>query len=303
MRQRHLGSGDFFHHAAHRVGRGRAMRPMLLRRPRHCRQQAAQAGLGVDQELCRGHHLLPRLQPALHHELVADLCPQLHLHGVEFARAIDHIGQGALAGADDGLAGNQQRRLLAALERDLAGHAGLQALAGVGQLQPHAHRARVAVGLRQDAHDARPQHLAGKRRQAHLGLLPQLQRAALRLGYGGLDPDGGQAIHARQAGASGNGHALAHHEFGHQAALGRAYGVDAPGLARALHLGHQGLRHAQQQQPLPGGRRQRLVLERTHRQELALRRHPFGQQQVRQRRAGTDHVARRARIDPLHEAR
>jgi hypothetical protein len=143
----------------------------------------------------------------------------------------------------------------------------------------------------------------GKGRQAQLGGLAQLQRAALRLGHRHLDPDRGQSVHARETRTGGHGHALAHHEFGHQPALGHGHGIQPARFAAAFHLGHQAAGHAQQQQALPGRLGQGLVLERAHREEFALRRHPFGQQQIRQRRARGDHVARCARIDALDEAR
>lgn len=288
MRQRQLGGRHLLDHAAHHEsvgGRGRWRRGAVpvVRRCRRgrrgtCRQHAPQAGFRIDQELRRGHHLLSRREPAVDHQLIAYLRAHLDLHGMELAGSIDHIGQCALAGADDRFAGNKQRGLFVAFERDLAGHAGLQALAGIGHFKPHSHRTGVAVGFGQDAHDARLEHFTGKRRQPDLRRLADLQWSALCFGDGRFDPHRGQAIHPDQAFPGGNRHALAHHQFGHQAALRCCDRVQPLGLACALHLGDQGLRHAEQQQPLAGSCGQRCVAHRANREKLALCGDPLRQQ-------------------------
>lgn len=92
------------------------------------------------------------------------------------------------------------------------------------------------------------------------------------------------------------------HQFGHHPCLPEGHRVAALRFAVRSTLGHQRDRHTQQQQPLARRCRQRLVLERfPDREELALRSHPFGQQQVGQWRACGHHVAWGAGVDPLHE--
>ena len=254
-----LGWRDLIDHPSHskalgrrsRRGRGTLFSDGLCAAAwRLCRQDAPQAGFRIDQELCRGDHLLSCGQSALNDEAVIDFRAELHLDGVVLPGAIHHVDQRPLAGADHRFAGHQQRWLCASSQNDLPGHARLQALGGVGKLQAHAHCAGVPVGLWENAHNPGFEGFARKRGQADLGVLPQLQGPALRFGNGRFDPDAGQTVYAHETGTRRDRHALAHHQFGHHPRLWKGHRVAALRFARALHLGHERGRHAQQGQAL-----------------------------------------------------
>jgi hypothetical protein len=117
------------------------------------RLQAAQAGLGVDQELRRGHHLLPGLQAAAHHQLIVDLLAELQLDRPVATGILSHIGQRAPAGADHRLAGHKQQLLRRGLKPNRQAHAFAQAQPGIRQLQAHAQGPGLGAGLRQDGAD------------------------------------------------------------------------------------------------------------------------------------------------------
>ena len=71
----------------------------------------------------------------------------------------------------------------------------------------------------------------------------------------------------------------------------------------ALQRAHLRQRHAERQQPLARRRQQAGITRAAHGDEFVLRRRPCGHPQLRQRLPGRDHIARRQRPHPLHEAR
>ena len=215
--------------------------------------------------------------------------------------ACDEHDERALARADHRLARHQQRRLGIAAKRDGGEHARPQPAVAVGQHDPHGERAAVGLRGRQDRDHPASEALAGEARQRGAGILAHADIARARFGHRGVEPDGAEPAHLGERLAHGERHAGTGVERLDRARDRRRDRHHAVRPTAPLHAGDEAVGHAHQPQPLARSRGEIGLAEPPDAQIFGLRAAPFGQEQVRDRRAGADHVPGRSRIDAAHE--
>ena len=274
---------------------------------RRCAQllhrDAAQAGLGIEQELSGGDHLLALLQPFENLRVACGLLAQAHFQRTVTPFALGEHHQGAATAANHRLARHQQHIALGrASQTHLGGQPRTQATVGIVQRDPYAQGAAVQVGLRQNGLDAPAQHFAGKGRQPRLDHLAGMQAQGFGFRHRHLQPYAAQAVDSGQGLAGHQVHALAHIELLQHPGNGAGHRPQRLYFAAALEAGDQCRRHAGQAQTLARRRQQRRIAGITQGQVVFLGADPGRHQQVGQGRAGLEQILGGAGVDPFDEA-
>ncbi len=216
----------------------------------HSRRGASQARLGVDQELAGHHDFLARFQPLADFGLPTGLDADLDVHRGELAVALRNDDDSALACLDHRFGGHQQRFLARRRrEVDRGEHAGLQLTPGIGELDARLERARCRVHLRKNGAHLSFEHVAGQRRRAGFNEVADPHFARLVFTHLSVDPDGAEAVDAKERRSRHHRHALARTQFRDDSSDRRSYcevrthfagGFNHPDL----RLAHPGQAHA-----------------------------------------------------------
>ena len=210
--------------------------------------------------------------------------------------------QRAAASADDRFTRYPQpRRGFCRDEAHPSAEPGTQAGIRIGQLDTHTQRAALRVGFRQQRIHApfQPLRAGGQR---NLDALAEADRARLRFGHRHLEPDALETVDPGDRSTRGKGHAFAHLQALQQSTDRCADALAQLHLAVLFQSANALLGHACQLQAATRGGGQIGMATAPQGEILLLGGGPFRHQQLHQRRAGLDDIARRVAIDPFDEA-
>ena len=171
----------------------------------------------------------------------------------EFAVALRHDNDAALAGLYDSLGGHQQYVFVRSWrEADGGEHARDELTIRIGELNAYFDRARRGVYFGQDRAHLAFEYRAGHGRRSGLHGIARAHLRRRDLGHLGVHPDSGQAVDAKQRCARHHRHALARGELTNHARDRCGNGEPCLYLPACLDRGDLSVAHTGEAHPLPG---------------------------------------------------
>ncbi len=207
-----------------------------------------------------------------------------------------------LAGPNDRLRGDEQCRPRSVAEIDRGEHARAQAPGSVGKFDPHGERPAFGGDAWEDRGDAAGKALARIGGEGRGRALARAKPAGHRLRHRGIEPHRTEPIHLGECLTARDRHPGPDAERLDRAAGRRRDRHHIMRSPAPLDCGDRSGGHAQQEQALTGRASEAHITDPPDGQIFRLCARPFRHQYVGERGACPDHIARRARIDPLDEA-